>query len=173
MIPKQDLPEFYNIVIDSDKHEYLQAYSVLENFTAQPGIIISLRRPAKNIRDQIQRLGFEIHEETHFIDGISKHIDNDLSLSNTIYLNSPKDLKSIADAIKKLADRMPLSEKFLIFDSPQIALNGADAKTSLHFLNHITNQLRDYNFRGIFMTHDVKASMKSKLGHFADAFIKL
>ena len=172
MIPKQDLPAFYNVVINADSHS-LDSYHVLESFKFQPGIIVSLKRPVENLISHLREKGIELHEETHFIDGISKSINNHQKVKNCVYLSSPDSLKELSSAIAKLANRLPLGERFLIFDSPQIALREKTTKSRLFFLNHITNQLRDYNLRGVFMTNHVSDKFKNQLAYFADCFIQL
>ena len=73
MIPKQDLPAFYNVVINADSHS-LDSYHVLESFKFQPGIIVSLKRPVENLISHLREKGIELHEETHFIDGRTAEI---------------------------------------------------------------------------------------------------
>ena len=68
---------------------------------------------------------------------------------------------------------MPLGEKFFVFDSPQIALRDKDEKEALYFLNYINQQLRDHNFRGIFLTNNISPEFKNMMANFADAFIPL
>ena len=172
MIPKEDLPAFYNVVINTNSHS-LEAYNVLDSFKFNPGIIVSLKRPVENLISHLKENGIELHEETHFIDGISKSINHNLKVKNCLYLSSPNDLNELASAVSKLAKRLPLSEKFLIFDSPQIALREKNAKSRLFFLNHLTNQLRDYNLRGIFLTNHISEKFKNQLAFFADCFIQL
>ncbi len=172
MIPKQDLPAFYNVVVNADSH-HIDAYSVLESFRFQPGVIISLRRPADTLKHLLDEKGIELHEETHFVDGISKSINHTPKMRNCIYLSSPFALTEIHAAIAKLSNRLPLGERFLVFDSPQIALRNKNSKTHLLFLNYLTNQLRDHNFRGIFITNHISDKFKNKLAYFADCFIQL
>ena len=99
MIPKQDLPAFYNVVINADSHS-LDSYHVLESFKFQPGIIVSLKRPVENLISHLREKGIELHEETHFIDGISKSINNHQKVKNCVYLSSPDSLKELTDIIK-------------------------------------------------------------------------
>lgn len=172
MIPKQDLPAFYNVVVNTDSHN-LDVYNVLDSFKFQPGIIVSLRKPIDNLLHHLKAKEFELHEETHFIDGISKSISHDQKVRNCIYLSSPNSLKELSQSIAKLADRLPLGERFLIFDSPQIALRNKDSKSVLYFLNHLANQLRDYNMRGIFLTNHISEKFKRYLAYFSDCFIQL
>lgn len=172
MIPKQDLPAFYNVVINTDSHS-LDSYHVLESFKFQPGIIVSLKRPVENLISHLKEKGIDLHEETHFIDGISSSINHHQKVKNCLYLKSPNSLKELSLSIAKLANRLPLGERFLIFDSLQIALRETKTKSRMYFLNHLANQLRDHNMRGIFLTNHVSEKFKNQLAFFADCFIQL
>lgn len=155
MLNTKELPHDFNILLKNPA----KIKEILEQFPLHSFIYISLNKPARNIKSELEINNIKT-DNIYFIDGISRYIKSFNREKNCIYLTSLDKLKEINLAIEKHAKEIGYKNKFLILDSLSILSESYTEKTILKFMNFLKIRLRDLNIRGIIISNNDSISNK-------------
>ena len=123
---------------------------------------VCLSRPYKNVMDDLKENSIDI-KPFFFVDVLSSHYGKPPEKRNCIFVESPKSLEKIRDAIRKIVEKQRCS--VLLFDTISALLIYQESFSILHF----TNSLFDYkkeNVKKIFIAlknNDILGGENTKL----------
>ncbi|HLD15794.1 MAG TPA: hypothetical protein VJB94_04430 [Candidatus Nanoarchaeia archaeon] len=145
------LPSDFRILIDTNKHNHLDAYNILEQLHTR-GICLTLGRPASNLKSLLNAKGISTENLT-FIDCITKKIKESKRLDDCYYANIDN-FSEVFAAIDAASSEIK-GKKFLILDSLN-ELSMHHGYRSLIFLDFLHNMLATHNSRAIFLTNNMQ-----------------
>lgn len=167
-----ELPRDFNILVNTNLENKLQVLNILDDLHTK-GIYISLNKPVKNLKDQLQKNNVNT-ENLYFIDCITRSIGSFHRMPKTEYVFNLKQLHKLENAITLISKHIGLSEKFLILDSLPNLLQYHDKETTLKFLRFLNSKMRDLRIKGIIINDQTLTDdFKKELNLIFDKVIQL
>ena len=167
-----ELPRDFNILINTNLENKMQVLNILDDLHTK-GIYISLNKPVKNLKDQLQKNNIKT-DNLYFIDGITRSLGSFHRMPKTEYVFNLKQIEKLEHAITTISKHIGLSEKFLILDSLPVLLNYHDKDTVLKFLRFLSSKMRDLRIKGIVINdQSLTDDFKKELNLIFDKTIQL
>lgn len=167
----------YIILITVDAKNYQNAITdvlnLLVNEQRAPGVYVTLNKPYEIVQRNLSSNNID-SRLIIFIDATSR-VERAKKVNNCLYIGSPEKLSDISVAMDQAIKAIPLSEKFLIFDSLNTLCIFNKPTTVARFIHYLAGKMREWKIKGIIITLETETeqSLLDELTQISDARIDL
>ena len=161
----ESLPHDYSVLLNVNPSSEFEMYKIFESIK-NPSVLVSLVRPASNIRDILKRHKIR-PRDIHIIDAISHEINAE-KIENATYLHSSRNLSDLSVAIDNQLRSSSAEKKTLVFDSIAKLSQFHDADALVGFVKFLNARLKDCNAQGIFISSGKINHINNKVMHLMD-----
>lgn len=171
----KDLKDYILLVtVDSKNYQKatIEVVKLLVNEQGTPGVYVTLNKPYDIIQRSLTLNSID-PRLIIFIDATSR--TETKKVENCLYIGSPEKLSDMSIAIDQAIKALPLSDKFLIFDSLNTLSIFNKPGTVARFIYFLTAKMREWKVKGIIITLDneTEQSLLDELTQFSDVRVDL
>ena len=170
------LPEEFIVLVkvnaDGFEEANMRLLSILVNDERLSGSYITTNRTYDDLKALLKHYNVD-EKSLFFIDCVSKEIEDPESAPNAVFLPAPNALTEIEEIVDEILKKR--QHGFVFLDSINSMMIYNEEKTVLKFLHILSEKLRRFDVKGIFITVNEESSSGTmdEVAQFCDRVVNL
>ncbi len=167
--------KFILLVVESSPQSGQLTLQLIKYFfeESKNGVCVSINKPVEDLLKGLETKSID-REKLVFVDCVSKMAGmKEISKKNFIYVDSPKQLLELSEAIDAATAMMAGKNFFVLIDSLSTLFVYNEERAVEKFVHTTATKMRTLSVKGIFLVTQEKKHVIQTLSQFADKTIYL